>query len=78
MQIAVRELRGLRDVGRPAFDVIRLQSWNDAGWAVIRRATGAIAIDPKGELLMRLTAVEASKIAARLSETAAREAVGAD
>lgn len=77
MQIAVRDVRGSTDRAKPAFDVIRLQSWNENGWAVIRRATGAIAVDPNGELLMRLTVAEARRTAEDLSESAARGEISA-
>ncbi|WP_020178406.1 hypothetical protein [Methylopila sp. M107] len=53
---------------RPIYSALKLNSFSDASWAVICGASGAIVIDAEGRLMTRMTKLQASEIAARLSE----------
>jgi hypothetical protein len=55
------------------FYALRLRADDEKGWAVIRRDTGAIALDAAGELLIRLGRSEAEALAAEMTRSAPAE-----
>lgn len=59
--------------GGPAFSAVRLNYFTDESWAVVKTSSGAIALDAEGGLMMRMTKLRASDIAARLSEQCVRD-----
>ena len=50
-----------------AYFALRLNSFSEASWAVICRPSGAIALDPQGRLMTKMTEADATARAAQLS-----------
>ncbi len=53
----------------PAYGVARLHGRDERSWAVVLNRTGAIVVNERGELLMRLTKADAQQLADQLSRT---------
>lgn len=58
---------------RPAYFAVRLNFYAENSWAVVKRSSGAIALDEADKLIMRLNARDAEAEAMRLSAAAKQQ-----